>query len=118
MAAHFSNGSRIFQVTADTQGMAQSTNQPTNQLKHWPAEPAWEIGAMADTIEKPDVKFRDHINDSLAEFEKKIRRAERAQVCAYLKTHADMNILELADAIAAGVHLRPVVPVVGPDPRD
>lgn len=59
-------------------------------------------------------EFRDHVSDSLAEFEKKVRRAERAQVAAYIKAHADMNILEIADAIAAGVHIRPAPPIERP----
>jgi hypothetical protein len=31
--------------------------------------------------------------------------AERAGILAYLRSHADMQVRELADAIEAGVHL-------------
>ncbi len=73
--------------------------------------------------------FREHVSESLREFELKVRRAERAEIVAFIRRRPDIAILELADAIAVGAHLRPAVavdsrgavtlaPVIGSDPRD
>jgi hypothetical protein len=84
-------------------------NKPTN-------DPTIDAGfeTLAQIYRRTDARLAEQLVD----FERKIRMAERAAVLAYLCSHEDMPARELRDAIAAGAHLRELVPVTGPDPRD